>query len=185
MKTDKSFKRSMLITWGMKEIAKGRKLEDVQADISKWMKKTLAEVKAMVTGKKAMDRTAAARELLVVAKDVLSFGVSRESMDAFQSAAAWFLSDAKKRGFSFELPRRVIHGVRFYMTKGKKRDEGASVTVEIAGKGDREWWILIDGYKLDDIFKTKQEVSGKTPDIDSVYNLLHAMFKKNDLWGSE
>lgn len=43
----------MLITWGMKELAKGRKLADVQADIHYWMKKSIPEVKDMVTEKTA------------------------------------------------------------------------------------------------------------------------------------
>ena len=50
---DRSFKREMLIRWGMKELGKGRSLKEVQGDISKWMKKSVEEIKQMVSGKSA------------------------------------------------------------------------------------------------------------------------------------
>ena len=49
---NKSFKREMLTKWGIRELHKGRPLLEVQADISKWMKKTVGEVKEMVSGGK-------------------------------------------------------------------------------------------------------------------------------------
>lgn len=60
MKCDKSYKRNILTTWGMKELKKGRTLRDVQRDISYWMKKTIPEVKEMVMTKtdKIADRIA-------------------------------------------------------------------------------------------------------------------------------
>lgn len=53
MKCDKSYKRHMLTVWGMKELSKGRSLVDVKADMAKWMKKTVEEIKAMVTNREA------------------------------------------------------------------------------------------------------------------------------------
>lgn len=51
--SDRSFKREMLIRWGMKELGKGRSLKEVQQDISRWMKKSVEEIKQMVSGKLA------------------------------------------------------------------------------------------------------------------------------------
>ena len=48
MKCDKSFKRSMLVGWGMRKLGEGMTLEEVQRTIGKMMRKTTKEVKLFV-----------------------------------------------------------------------------------------------------------------------------------------
>lgn len=48
MKCNKSYKRSMLVLWGLHELERGRSHGDVYKDISRWMRKTIPEVQEMV-----------------------------------------------------------------------------------------------------------------------------------------
>jgi hypothetical protein len=48
MNCDRSAKRSMLITWGIGEIGKGRTRAEIEKEIGKWMKRPIQEVRDFV-----------------------------------------------------------------------------------------------------------------------------------------
>ena len=52
MKCDKSFKRTMLVAWGMNELADGKRmLEDVRVDINRMMRWKTEKIRAFVATK--------------------------------------------------------------------------------------------------------------------------------------
>jgi hypothetical protein len=49
MKCDKSYKRAMLVRWGIQQLQQGKAYDEVTAAMAQWRRRTVADVQRMLT----------------------------------------------------------------------------------------------------------------------------------------
>ena len=129
-----------------------------------------------------MDRIRIARELVSVARDLLSAIVPDEWMDAFMDGATIFLKEAKRRGYVVERPFKFIGGVRFVLDSAGGKD-GVQVTMSLFKPVGKPWFVDIKGWVDGSMMRNyRQDFSDELPSGRDVAKALDVAGRKVGFW---